>query len=162
MKSRSGNREERENVISETADEKEEKEAQREPTAEQREPDLLSVRQRGGLWLETGVRGTPHLRRTESASVGGIWPESLYLPGMPPDIRQSRASGSGRRSQPISAGGRTESIRRAFPGIKFPGDLREKLSVRKRRWRTTKNASTCRASERTQYMLTQDARKHTK
>ena len=49
-----------------------------------------------------------------------------------------------------------------FPGIKFPGDLREKLSVRKRRWRITKNASTCRASERTRYMLTQDARKHTK
>lgn len=130
MKFRSGNREERENVISETTDEKEEKEAQREPAAEQGEPDLLSLRQRGGLWLETGVRGTPHLRRPESASVRGIWPESLHLPGMSPDIRQSSASGSGRRSEPISAGGRAESIRREFPGIKFPGDLREKLSVR--------------------------------
>lgn len=162
MKFRSGNREERENVISETTDEKEEKEAQREPAAEQGEPDLLSLRQRGGLWLENGVRGTPHLRRPESASVRGIWTESLHLPGMPPDIRQSRASGYSRRSQPISAGGRAESIRGEFPGIKFPGDLREKLSVRKRRWRITKNASTCRASERTRYMLTQDARKHTK
>lgn len=162
MKFRSGNREERENVISETTDEKEEKEAQREPAAEQGEPDLLSLRQRGGLWLETGVRGTPHLRRPESASVRGIWTESLHLPGMPPGIRQSRASGSSRRSQPISAGGRAESIRGEFPGIKFPGNLREKLSVRKRRWRITKNASTCRASERTRYMLTQDARKHTK
>lgn len=162
MKFRSGNREERENVISETTDEKEEKEAQREPAAEQGEPDLLSLRQRGGLWLETGVRGTPHLRRPESASVRGIWTESLHLPGMPPDIRQSRASGPSRRSQPISAGGRAESIRGEFPGIKFPGDLREKLSVRKRRWRITKNASTCRASERTRYMLTQDARKYTK
>lgn len=162
MKFRSGNREERENVISETTDEKEEKEAQREPAAEQGEPDLLSLRQRGGLWLETGVRGTPHLRRPESASGRGIWTESLHLPGMPPDIRQSRASGSSRRSQPISAGGRAESIRGEFPGIKFPGDLRKKLSVRKRRWRITKNASTCRASERTRYMLTQDARKHTK
>ncbi len=162
MKFRSGNREERENVISETTDEKEEKEAQREPAAEQGEPDLLSLRQRGGLWLETGVRGTPHLRRPESASVRGIWTESLHLPGMPPDIRQSRASGSGRRRQPISAGGRAESIRGEFPGIKFPGDLREKLSVRKRRWRITKNASTCRASERTRCMLIQDARKHTK
>lgn len=162
MKFRSGNREERENVISETTDEKEEKEAQREPAAEQGEPDLLSLRQRGGLWLETGVRGTPHLRRPESASVRGIWTESLHLPGMPPDIRQSRASGSSRRSQPISAGGRAESIRGEFPGIKFPGDLREKLSVRKRKWRITKNASTCRASERMRYMLTQDARKHTK
>lgn len=133
MKFRSGNREERENVISETTDEKEEKEAQREPAAEQGEPDLLSLRQRGGLWLETGVRGTPHLRRPESASVRGIWTESLHLPGMPPDIRQSRASGSSRISQPISAGGRAESIRGEFPGIKFPGDLREKLSVRKRR-----------------------------
>ena len=162
MKFRSGNREERENVISETTDEKEEKEAQREPAAEQGEPDLLSLRQRGVLCLETGGRGTPHLRRPESASVRGIWTESLHLPGMPPDIRQSRASGSSRRGQPISAGGRAESIRGEFPGIKFPGDLREKLSVRKRRWRITKNASTCRASERTRYMLTQDARKHTK
>lgn len=162
MKSRSGNREERENVISETADEKEEKEAQREPTAEQREPDLLSVRQRGGLWLETGVRGTPHLRRTESASVGGIWPESLYLPGMPPDIRQSSASGSGGRSEPISAGGRAESIRREFSGIKFPGDLWEKLSVRKKKWKITKNVSTCRALEHTRYMLIRDAQKRTK
>lgn len=130
MKFRSGNREERENVISETADEKEEKEAQREPAAEQGEPDLLSLRQRGGLWLETGVRGTPHLRRTESASVRRIWSESLHLPGMSQDIRQSSAPGSGRRSEPISAGGRAESIQREFSGIKFPGNLREKLFVR--------------------------------
>lgn len=116
----------------------------------------------GGLWLETGVRGTPHLRRTESASVGGIWPESLYLPGMPQDISQSSASGSGGRSEPISAGGRAESIRREFPGIKFPGDLWEKLSVRKKKWKITKNVSTCRALEHTRYMLIRDAQKRTK
>lgn len=116
----------------------------------------------GGLWLETGVRGTPHLRRPESASVRGIWTESLHLPGMPPDIRQSRASGYSRRSQPISAGGRAESIRGEFPGIKFPGDLREKLSVRKKKWKITKNVSTCRALEHTRYMLIQDAQKRTK
>jgi hypothetical protein len=36
--------------------------------------------------------------------------ESLYLPGMPPDICESSASGSGGSSQPISAGGRTEGV----------------------------------------------------
>lgn len=162
MKFRSGKREEREKCYFRNRRRKRrERSTERACCRTRRAGSAISAPE-GGLWLETGVRGTPHLRRTESASVGGIWPESLYLPGMPPDIRQSRASGSGRRRQPISAGGRTESIRRAFPGIKFPGDLREKLSVRKRRWRTTKNASTCRASERTRCMLIQDARKHTK
>lgn len=32
------------------------------------------------------------------------------LPGMPPDICESSASGSGGSSQPISAGGRTEGV----------------------------------------------------
>lgn len=63
MKFRSGNREERENVISETADEKEEKEAQREPAAEQGEPDLLPLRQRGGI-----IAGNRCWRNTTSSA----------------------------------------------------------------------------------------------
>lgn len=86
----------------------------------------------------------------------------VYICGMPQDISQSSASGSGGRSEPISAGGRAESIRREFPGIKFPGDLWEKLSVRKKKWKITKNASMCRALEHTRYMLIRDAQKRTK
>jgi hypothetical protein len=49
---------------------------------------------------------------------------------MPPDICESSASGSGGNSQPISAGGRTEGVRRELSGIKLSRNLRPELLMR--------------------------------